>query len=97
LYHTPHNDYGWLRVLPLTVHGAPARGSVVVLRGGERVQSRVIDAGSGYLCQMEPAAHFGLGQVYGSYDVEIHWTDGAVHQLQGVKANQMLRVPHPGA
>ena len=26
-----------------------------------RAQIRFIDSGSGYLCQMEPVAHFGLG------------------------------------
>jgi hypothetical protein len=95
LYHSPDNGYGWLRVLPLTKHGAPARGAVVTLRDGERTQKRVIDAGSGYLCQMEPVAHFGLGDEQGSYQIEIHWTDGTVHQMTDVSSNQMIRVPHP--
>ena len=47
----------WLRVAPRTAHGAPARGAVVRLVAGGRTQLRVIDAGSGYLCQMEPVAH----------------------------------------
>ena len=61
-------DNHWLRILPLTQHGAPARGAVVRMTmaaaigtAGERVHVRAIDAGSGYLCQMEPVAHFGLG------------------------------------
>ena len=90
----------WLRVAPLTIFGAPARGAVVRpsihppinppyhpsmhvhpfphfpahfhlyppphphqvrLTAAGRTQLRVIDSGSGYLCQMEPVAHFGLG------------------------------------
>lgn len=27
------------------------------------VHTRIIDGGSGYLCEMEPVAHFGLGKV----------------------------------
>lgn len=26
--------------------------------------TRIIDGGSGYLCEMEPVAHFGLGKVF---------------------------------
>ena len=35
----------------------------VRLTAAGRTQLRVIDSGSGYLCQMEPVAHFGLGSV----------------------------------
>ena len=46
----------WLRVAARTAHGAPARGAVVRLyMASGRVQLRVIDAGSGYLCQVRPA------------------------------------------
>ena len=51
----------WLRVRPLTRFGAPARGAVVRAEYGGRVRVKGICAGSGYLCQMEPVAHFGLG------------------------------------
>ncbi|KAK7074948.1 Cartilage acidic protein 1 [Halocaridina rubra] len=59
----PNEDFqhGWLRVHVLTAQGAPARGAKVTLYSSSRKQARVIDAGSGYLCQMEPVAHFGLG------------------------------------
>ena len=40
-------------------------------------QMRVIDAGSGYLCQMEPVAHFGLGSKSPkNMEVEVRWPDG---------------------
>lgn len=53
----------WLRVVPRTQFGSFARGATVTAftrRSG--VHSRIIDGGSGYLCQMEPVAHFGLGK-----------------------------------
>ena len=47
-------ENNYLRVKPLTQHGAPARGAIVRLAGGPSGrQLKVIDAGSGYLCQME--------------------------------------------
>lgn len=53
----------WLRVIPRTRFGAFARGAKVVLftrLSGAHL--RIIDGGSGYLCEMEPVAHFGLGK-----------------------------------
>jgi len=41
-----------------------------------RTQVRIIDAGSGYLCQMEPVAHFGLGDIVEVESVSVMWTDG---------------------
>ena len=53
----------WLRVVPRTQHGAFARGAKVVAYTKESgTHVRIIDGGSGYLCQMEPVAHFGLGR-----------------------------------
>lgn len=54
----------WLRVIPRTKFGAFARGAkVVVYTKKSGVHTRIIDGGSGYLCEMEPVAHFGLGKV----------------------------------
>lgn len=68
--------YNWVRVFPRTKYGAPARGARVKLttRGG-RMYTSVIDGGSGYLCQMEPVAHFGLGQDKPS-QLEVQYPDG---------------------
>lgn len=49
--------------MPRTRFGAFARGAKVVLytkKSGAHL--RIIDGGSGYLCEMEPVAHFGLGE-----------------------------------
>jgi len=89
--------HGWLRVRPLTRAGAPARGALVTLRAGGRTQRRVIDAGSGYLCQMEPVAHFGLGTLTALDRLTVRWPDGAVLHVDHPAPNQTLILAHPEA
>ncbi len=86
----------WIRVQPLTRHGAPARGALVRLTAASRIQTRVIDGGSGYLCQMEPVAHFGLGRAAAVESVRITWPDGANQTVTAPPIRHTLRVPHPG-
>jgi hypothetical protein len=95
LYKPMANENNFLRVIPRTKYGAPARGAVVkmVYSGGEQI--RAIDAGSGYLCQMEPVAHFGLGDAMIIDYVEIHWTDGQREIIERPEPNQTLEVSHP--
>lgn len=95
LYRAAENANHWLRVQPLTVYGAPARGALVVLETFGRTQRRAIDAGSGYLCQMEPVAHFGLGETTRINRVRVQWADGATAQINNPHCDQMLIVPHP--
>jgi hypothetical protein len=90
-YHAPRNDNAWLRVMPLTEHGAPARGAVVTLVEEHRIRRRAIDGGSGYLCQMEPVAHFGLGRDPKVQRIEIVWPDGASGVIESPAPNQLLR------
>ncbi|WP_416670480.1 CRTAC1 family protein [Egbenema bharatensis] len=96
LYHTASNQNFWLRVLPLTLQGAPARGAVVTLTANDRTQIRSIDAGSGYLCQMEPVAHFGLGSESAIDAVTVRWPDGKAVRISSPQVNQVLRVEYPG-
>ncbi|MEI8396525.1 MAG: CRTAC1 family protein [Rhodospirillaceae bacterium] len=95
LFKATAGDNSWLRVLPLTAAGAPARGAVVICTAGTVTRHRSICAGSGYLSQMEPVAHFGLGQVRAVDTVEVHWPDGAIAIIDGPPINRMLTVPHP--
>ncbi|MFN8528041.1 MAG: CRTAC1 family protein [Anaerolineae bacterium] len=96
-YHTPDNGHHWLRVLPLTRYGAPARGTMVTLKAGGRTRQRVIDAGSGYLCQMEPVAHFGLGEDTEIEWVEIRWLDGEIIHIDHPQPDQLLKISHPSS
>jgi len=83
----------WLRVAVLTASGGPARSAKVSVtsRSGQK-QTRVIDAGSGYLCQMEPVAHFGLNDEQPT-KIEVLFTDGSrvVKDLQG-EINMVIKV-----
>ena len=78
--------------------GAPARGSSVRLFLGDgSSQMRVIDSGSGYLCQMEPVAHFGLGsKTPNSMTIEVRWPDGVTHSFDvSNKMNQPFTADYP--
>ncbi len=95
LYQTLKNENHWLRVLPLTRYGAPARGAVVTLQAGGRKQHRVIDNGSGYLCQMEPVAHFGLGYEQFVDEVQVRWSDGVEFRVNAPEIDCLLRIEYP--
>lgn len=85
----------WLRVKPLTRFGAPARGAVVRAEYGGRVRVKGVCGGSGYLCQMEPVAHFGLGEATAVESVRVTWPDGAAVAVLNPGRNRVLTVPYP--
>ena len=66
----------YLRIKPINKFGAPARGATVTLISNKRKHSKTIDAGSGYLCQMEPVAHYGIRKNEKDFRVEVKWTNG---------------------
>ncbi len=78
--------FRFLRILPKTAFNAPARGATVILNTNMRNHAKTIDAGSGYLCQMEPVAHYGLRKGEKVKSVTIKWTDGS---LDNFKINQL--------
>lgn len=81
----------------MTRYGAPVRGALVTLTTNVGIRlAQVIDGGSGYLCQMEPVAHFGLGQ-YAARFIIVTWTDGEklTKVLDSEKdANQLIVIKH---
>ncbi|KAF4791404.1 Cartilage acidic protein 1 [Turdus rufiventris] len=94
---TQGTNNNWLRVIPRTRFGAFARGAKVVLftrRSGAHL--RIIDGGSGYLCEMEPVAHFGLGHDKAS-SLEVTWPDGRVvsRAVASSETNSVLEIPYP--
>ncbi|MCA9887097.1 MAG: CRTAC1 family protein [Anaerolineae bacterium] len=94
LYQTSRNSNHYLRVLPLTRYGAPARGALVTLKTASRTQQRAIDAGSGYLCQMEPVAHFGMGPETNIESVTVRWPDGHTQKIDHPQPDQLLRITY---
>uniref|UniRef100_A0AAQ5YZA3 EGF-like calcium-binding domain-containing protein n=1 Tax=Amphiprion ocellaris TaxID=80972 RepID=A0AAQ5YZA3_AMPOC len=87
----------WLRVIPRTRFGAFARGAkVVVYTKKSGPHTRIIDGGSGYLCEMEPVAHFGLGKDVAT-NVEVYWPDGRsiARPLEPSEINSVLEIHYP--
>ena len=58
--------------------------------------SQVIDSGSGYLCQMEPVAHFGLGTSTAT-GILVKWPDGKIvtKDFTTNDLRQLHRIEHP--
>ena len=82
----------YLRIKPINKFGAPARGATVTLMSNQRKHSKTIDAGSGYLCQMEPVAHYGIRKNEKNFNVEVRWTDGSKEMIDIKKLNQTITV-----
>ena len=66
----------FVRIRPLNFNNAPARGATVILNTNLRQHAKTIDSGSGYLCQMEPVAHYGLREGEIVDNVIVQWTNG---------------------
>ena len=81
-------NFRFLRILPKTPFDAPARGATVILNTNMRNHAKTIDAGSGYLCQMEPVAHYGLRNGEKVNSVTIKWTDGSSDNFSINKLNK---------
>ena len=84
--------FNFLRILPKTPFNAPARGATVTLITDQRKHSKTIDAGSGYLCQMEPVAHYGIRKNEKNFKVEVIWTNGSKELIDINKLNQTITV-----
>ena len=85
-----HSKY--LRIKPINKFGAPARGATVTLLTNQRKHSKTIDAGSGYLCQMEPVAHYGIRKNENNFKVEIKWTNGTKDLIKITSLNQTITI-----
>jgi hypothetical protein len=96
LYRAADPGEEWLRVRPTTQHGAPARGASVTLTTDEWTKTRTVCAGSGYLCQMEPVAHFGLGSATPE-TLHVRWPDGKESVIDRPAERTEHEVPHPMA
>lgn len=94
---TQGSSNNWLRVIPRTQFGAFARGAkVTAFTNQSGAHTRIIDGGSGYLCEMEPVAHFGLGNDQVTV-LEVSWPDGKsiARTLQPGEMNSVVVVAYP--
>ncbi len=92
LYKANVKKNNYLRIKPINIHGAPARGATVTLISSQRIHSKTIDAGSGYLCQMEPIAHYGIRKNEKNIKVKITWTNGKNDIVKIKKLNKTIEV-----
>ncbi|XP_057698901.1 cartilage acidic protein 1a [Corythoichthys intestinalis] len=95
---TQGSTNNWLRVIPRTQFGSYARGAkVTVFTKNSGAHMRIIDGGSGYLCEMEPVAHFGLGNDDVSV-LEVSWPDGRVvtRVVQPSEMKSVVEIVYPG-
>jgi len=76
------SNTNFIRIKPLNAFGAPARGATVTLHTNLRNHAKTIDAGSGYLCQMEPVAHYGLRPDEVIKNISIKWTNGSIDSYE---------------
>ena len=72
-----------------------AIGAVVRLKAGALEQTSFVRSGSSYISQEDKRLHFGLGPATQADTVEVRWPDGAVTQVQNVKAGQVLKIEQP--
>ncbi|KAL6110399.1 crtac1 [Pungitius sinensis] len=94
---TQGSSNNWLRVIPRTQFGSFARGAkVTAFTRQSGAHTRIIDGGSGYLCEMEPVAHFGLGTDQVTV-LGVSWPDGSfiTRTLQPGEMNSVVEVPYP--
>jgi len=92
LYKADIDEFNYLRIKPINKYGAPARGATVTLKSNKRIHSKTIDAGSGYLCQMEPVAHYGIRENESNIKIEIKWTDGSTKKMDINNLNKTYQI-----
>lgn len=84
----------WVRFdLVGTKSNRDAVGAKLRLRTGERWQTRVVNAGSGYVSSSSKRQHFGLGEAIHIDELEIQWPSGErtlLRDLEGDRAYQII-------
>ena len=85
-------NHKYIRIKPINIAGAPARGATVTLVSNLRSHSKTIDAGSGYLCQMEPIAHYGLRKNENNISVKVTWTNGSEDLIKVLELNKVITI-----
>ena len=85
-------NFNYIRIKHLNKHGAAARGATVILNSNLRDHAKTIDAGSGYLCQMEHVAHYCIRESEKNISVKIVWTDGSSQSLKINEFNKTIEV-----
>jgi hypothetical protein len=70
-------------------------GSVVRVRSGPILATRVLLLGSSFLSSEDPRLHFGLGDHATADEVEVTWPDGRTTVLRDVPADRLIEITYP--
>ena len=85
------NHYNWLAVeLVGTGWNRQAIGARVTLTVDDRLQSKEVRSGTGYLSQDDMRLHFGLGRRTVADRITVRWPDGRTETTDEVPANQYV-------
>jgi hypothetical protein len=85
-------NHSWIKVLLVgTRSNRSAIGSTVIARYGGKLQAQSVTAQSSFYSVNDRRLHFGLGEAKLA-DLEIHWTNGSVERVTGIKARQFITV-----
>lgn len=69
-----------------------AIGAAISIETSAGRQTRMLQAGSGFLSQHSKIVFFGLGEAAGPVKASIRWPSGAVQELQNLRANHTIWV-----
>ena len=85
-------NHSWMKVLLVgTRSNRSAIGSKVIARYGGKIQAQTVTAQSSFYSVNDRRLHFGLGDAK-TADLEIHWTNGAIEKVAGVRTGQYIVV-----
>lgn len=83
----------WVRV---TLQGVDcnrdAVGARVTVTAGDRVQTQLLAAGSGFLTQQSPCLHFGLGKKEAADSITVTWPGGGQQTFANIPAGETVHV-----
>ena len=83
----------WLQISLVGAGANPdALAATVTARVGDRLHTRQVAAGSGYLATSSSVLHFGLGDASSIDVLEVRWPSGRVQTLSEVAADQRLQL-----
>ena len=87
------NNNNWLTVEAKLAGGkSDAIGARITVKTGSLTQIQDIIPVAGYLSQVDPRRHFGLGKASKADSLEIRWPDRQITKLTDIKAKQFLTV-----
>jgi hypothetical protein len=89
-------DNNWIKLkLTGSKSNRDAVGAKIKIVAGNLVRNEEVKGGSSYLSAHDLRLNFGLGARTQVDTIEIHWPNGTVQKLKGIKASQIVNVREP--